>query len=183
MLAALGLTIGGALVSPLVADPATLDRVLSDRPYYWWAAWHAIPDYAPLGSGAGTFAVLWGERAPVPRDVLDGHSLYLEALAELGPVGLVVLLTALATPMLAAMRSSPAWPVAAAAGAYGAFLVHAGLDWDWEMPAVTIAGLACGAALLAGEATARPTRVGGRSIAGGAAVLLAAAITSRALSG
>jgi hypothetical protein len=35
--------------------------------------------------------------------------------------------------------------VPAAAGATIAFLVHAGLDWDWEMPAVVVAGLACAA--------------------------------------
>jgi cytochrome c-type biogenesis protein CcmH/NrfG len=38
--------------------------------------------------------------------------------------------------------------VAAAAGAYVAFLLHAAIDWDWEMPAVTVAALACGVALL-----------------------------------
>jgi len=38
--------------------------------------------------------------------------------------------------------------VAAAAAGYSAYLVHAGLDWDWEYPVVTLAGLACGAALL-----------------------------------
>jgi len=26
--------------------------------------------------------------------------------------------------------------------------VHAGLDWDWEMPATTLAGLALAAALI-----------------------------------
>ena len=33
-------------------------------------------------------------------------------------------------------------------GAYTAFLVHAGVDWDWELPAVTLVGLLCAAALL-----------------------------------
>src|SRR5205823_474327 len=37
---------------------------------------------------------------------------------------------------------------AVAAGAYVAFLVHAGIDWDWEVTAVTLAGLLCGVALL-----------------------------------
>jgi hypothetical protein len=41
--------------------------------------------------------------------------------------------------------------VPAALGAYAAFLVHAGLDWDWEMPAVVVAALCLGGAL----ATAR----------------------------
>jgi Flp pilus assembly protein TadD len=29
-----------------------------------------------------------------------------------------------------------------------AFLVHAGVDWDWELPAVVVVGLLCGVALL-----------------------------------
>jgi hypothetical protein len=29
-----------------------------------------------------------------------------------------------------------------------AYLVHTGVDWDWELPAVTLTGLLCGAALL-----------------------------------
>jgi hypothetical protein len=37
---------------------------------------------------------------------------------------------------------------AAAAGGYVAFVVHLGVDWDWELPAVTLAGVTCGAALL-----------------------------------
>jgi Flp pilus assembly protein TadD len=32
--------------------------------------------------------------------------------------------------------------------AYVAFLVHAAADWDWQLAAVGLAGLACGAALL-----------------------------------
>jgi hypothetical protein len=49
---------------------------------------------------------------------------------------------------VAAVRT-PSAAGAAAAGAYVAFLFHAGVDWDWEMPAVTVAGLACGVALMA----------------------------------
>jgi hypothetical protein len=80
--------------------------------------------------------------------VLDAHSLYLETLAELGLVGLALLLAALALP-LAAARAARGHPLAPAAlGAYVAFLVHAAIDWDWEMTAVTLAALACGVALL-----------------------------------
>jgi hypothetical protein len=81
----------------------------------------------------------------VPVSVRDAHSLYLETLAELGLLGLALLGLALAPPLLAAFRGASA----AAAGGYVAFLVHAGLDWDWELPAVTLAGLLCGAALIA----------------------------------
>jgi hypothetical protein len=76
---------------------------------------------------------------------LDAHSLYLETLAELGPIGLCLLAAFLLYPLrrTVAHRSLPCVP--AAAGATIAFLVHAGLDWDWEMPAVVVAGLACAA--------------------------------------
>ena len=33
-------------------------------------------------------------------------------------------------------------------GAYCAFLVHAAVDWDWQLPAVALAGLICGASIL-----------------------------------
>jgi hypothetical protein len=55
--------------------------------------------------------------------------------------------TTLALPLAVASRLTTGW-AAGATGAYTAFLVHAAVDWDWEVPAVTIAGLACGAALL-----------------------------------
>src|SRR5205823_2084599 len=48
-------------------------------------------------------------------------------------------------------RTSPL--VAVAAGAYVAFLLHAGFDWDWQLPGVALAPLLLGAALLA---AARP---------------------------
>ena len=112
-----------------------------------------------LGTGAGTFAIYWvdsGEEI-AHAGALDAHSLYLETLAELGPVGLTLLAVMLLAPLAAAIgrRTSPYVP--AAAGAYVAFLVHAGLDWDWEMPAVVVAALACAAALLlSGDAPERP---------------------------
>jgi peptidoglycan/LPS O-acetylase OafA/YrhL len=39
--------------------------------------------------------------------------------------------------------------------AYTAVLAHAAIDWDWQLPTVTLAALACGGAVLA---TARPER-------------------------
>jgi O-antigen ligase len=147
-LALQAVVVAAVLVSPLAINLTTLERVLSERPYYWWTAWHAVGDRPVLGSGAGTFDLVWAAGAPVPSFVLDAHSLYLETLVELGPLGLGLLLVALLAPVGAAIRMRT--PVgAAAAGAYVAFLFHAGVDWDWEMPAVTVAGLACGVALMA----------------------------------
>jgi O-antigen ligase len=118
-----------------------------DRPWYWHVAWKEIADAPLAGAGAGTFELAWLERQPVPVTVRDAHSLYLELLAELGIVGFVLLGLALTPPLRAGFRGGSA----AAAGGYVAFLAHAGLDWDWELPAVTVAGLLCGAALLAEE--------------------------------
>ena len=38
--------------------------------------------------------------------------------------------------------------LATAAAGYVAYLIHTGVDWDWELPAVTICGLLCGSGLL-----------------------------------
>jgi O-antigen ligase len=147
------------LVSPLVIEPARLEPILSTRAYYWPVAWHALD--SPLrGLGSGAFAQLWALERPVDMNAIDAHSLFLETLLELGVVGLVILLATLALPLVFARRLSGGW-AAGAIGAYTAFLVHAAVDWDWEMPVVTIAGLACGVALLAAGASARhgPQRV------------------------
>jgi hypothetical protein len=120
----------------------------SNRSAYWRVAWREVEDHPWLGGGAGSFQRFWLRHRSQGLPARDAHSLYLETLAELGPLGLALLLCALATPFVAigAARESPL--AAAALGAYVAFLVHAGIDWDWEMTSVTLAGLACGIALL-----------------------------------
>jgi O-Antigen ligase len=120
----------------------------SSRTDYWRVAWREVEAHPWLGGGAGSYQRFWLRHRPADLPVRDAHSLYLETLAELGPVGLALLLCALAAPLLA-VRAARRNPLAAAAlGAYVAFLVHAGIDWDWEMTAVTLAALACGVALL-----------------------------------
>jgi O-antigen ligase len=120
---------------------------LSGRVPVWREAWHDWEDHRVLGSGAGTFEEYWLQHRDTSANVRDAHSLYLETLAELGPVGLGLLVTALSVPLLlvARTRFHPFAPAAAAA--YVTYLVHAAGDWDWEMPAVTLLGLFCGAGL------------------------------------
>ena len=113
----------------------------------WRAALHQFESHPLLGGGAGSYEQYWRQHRPTALDVRDAHSLYLETLSELGLVGFALLAVVLAVPLLAA-RSRRLPLVPPALGAYVAFLVHAGIDWDWEMPAVTLAGLACGAAAL-----------------------------------
>jgi O-antigen ligase len=120
----------------------------SNRSEYWRVAWREYEAHPLLGGGAGSYQRYWLRQRRNDLPVLDAHSLYLETLAELGPVGLVFLLGALALP-LGAVRGARGHRLAPAAlAAYVAFLVHAGIDWDWEMTAVTLTALFCGAALL-----------------------------------
>jgi hypothetical protein len=130
------------------------------RPAYWHVAWKEAAAHPALGGGAGTFADYWSRYGDpnLAGGALDAHNLYLETLAELGVVGLVLLVAALVLPLLVALRHRSNPLAAPAIGAYAAFLVHAVVDWDWEMPAVTLAALACGAAVLLLERETAPAR-------------------------
>ena len=157
---------GGARLSGRVFSLSSDGRI-----DLWRAAWHEFASGPVLGGGAGTYEQYWRQHRPTSLDVRDAHSLYLEILAELGLVGLALLFLVLAAP-LAAVRSRRLPLVPAALGAYVAFLVHAGVDWDWEMPAVTLAGFACGAgALVAARKEGRPLSARVRYF--GAALLVA----------
>lgn len=182
-LGALALGSGGAAVLPAaLTAPAPphdpdLNRhlvILSDsgRSVQWRAAladWAAHPW---LGSGAGTFERYWLQHRPIPGKVRDAHSLYLETLAELGPVGLALLLAALAAPLVAGWKARRRPLVPAAIAAYVAYLLHAGIDWDWEMPALTLAALLCGTVLLVSVRRAHAARTSIRLRLGTLALVL-----------
>ena len=128
----------------------------------WHTAWQEVQTHPVLGGGAGSFAGFWMQHRRVTDTVHDAHNLYLETLAELGPVGLLLLVLAFGTP-LAAMKRARAAPLATTIfGAYSAFLVHAVADWDWEMPAITLTALFCGIGLMAvGRPEREPNALGG----------------------
>jgi hypothetical protein len=122
---------------------------LNGRPYLWRAALHDYQSHPITGSGPGTYGEYWvAHRTLGGLFAEDAHSLYLEILAELGPVGLVLLSAALGIPFAAALGARESRAVAVGFGPYCAFLVHAAADWDWEIPAVTTAALACAVAML-----------------------------------
>jgi O-antigen ligase len=126
------------------ADPGRLGTLESERYEYWRVAMSAFGDDPLLGTGSGGFRAEW--RAEGPRDApsaADAHSLYVETLSELGLVGLAALGLFLGGAGVAAARAwrlDPALCTGPAALA-GAWAVHAGLDWDWEMPAFTLVAL------------------------------------------
>jgi hypothetical protein len=186
---ALSILAAGAAVAGALGGPVTLvqrgaeafadtqpsppgeegERVLnasgSGRADYWGVAWDMGRESPLHGSGAGSFGTHWLRDRPAsyPFDVRDAHNLYLETLAEVGLVGLILLVVTLALPLVGLARARR-WALApAVGGAYVAFLVHAAVDWDWELPAVTVASLLCGTALLArGRDGATGEKVTGR---------------------
>ncbi|MBX5470006.1 MAG: O-antigen ligase family protein [Thermoleophilaceae bacterium] len=108
---------------------------------------------SPLhGHGAGTFANLWARDRGIAFDAHDGHSLYLETMGELGVVGLVLVLAVVLT-LLAGLLTRRRGPdralYSALFAAVLAWALHAGIDWDWEMPVVTLWVFALGGAALA----------------------------------
>jgi O-antigen ligase len=118
------------------------------------------------GLGAGTYEHQWNLRRPATFAILDAHSLYAEVLSELGLMGLVLLVAALALILVALARgiwrARDRYVYAALLAAMLAWLVRAGLDWDWEMPAVTIWLFCAGGAALAmsSRSRRRPLRPG-----------------------
>jgi O-antigen ligase len=149
---ALGLVLlaAGTAAVAVLAVTGDLTRLVSEnRMRYWEVAWADYREHPLLGSGAGTFGEFWLDHGTGPGFTRTAHSLYLQSLAELGPVGLVLALAVVAVPLVALALSPRRDPlVATATAGYVTYVVHAGVDWDWEMPAVTLAGLFCGASVL-----------------------------------
>jgi O-antigen ligase len=93
------------------------------------------------GSGAGTFQNEWNRERPRDMQVLDAHSLYLEPLGEMGLVGialLIVALGALLIGLLSRLRGPDRPAAAAVTAALTGWMVHAGVDWDWELTSVSV---------------------------------------------
>jgi O-antigen ligase len=140
-----------------VAAPPTTNGNLNKRLFsfsssyrtpVWSQAWHEYKAHSVVGSGAGSYESYYLQHRTRPDKVKNAHNLYLETLAELGPIGLALLLVALLAPLYAAVRARRQLFVPALAGAYVAFLVHMAVDWDWQVTAVALTGLFCGAGIL-----------------------------------
>ena len=108
---------------------------------FWRAAWDTFREHPTGGAGGGTYWQAWATRPPQAATSEEAHSLYLGTLAELGLVGLALLLVALAPPLVAAVRSRRSPLVPLTLGAYVCWLVHSGVDWDWTL--VGVAGSGC----------------------------------------
>jgi O-antigen ligase len=138
--------------APTGAQAARLVTAQSNRYEYWKVAVRAFADHPLAGTGSAGFRVQWLRERPFAESVHDAHSLYLETAAELGVCGLLALLACCGGLVVGAVRAVRRERAAAAgaAAALAVWLLHAGLDWDWEMPALSLVALVLGARLLAG---------------------------------
>ena len=121
-------------------------------------------DHPLEGLGSGGFQAEWLKRDDRVDAAGDAHSLYLETAAELGVVGLASLLLFLggvAAALVRLYRLEAAAATGLAAG-LAAWAFHAGLDWDWEMPAVTLPALLLAAAAVAWSEEDTPVPRDGR---------------------
>ncbi|MGB9185276.1 MAG: O-antigen ligase family protein [Solirubrobacteraceae bacterium] len=137
--------------SQALAGGATrLVSLQSNRYDYWSVAIRAFASSPLHGVGAGGWSVDWLRWRHVNEAAQDAHSLPLQTLAELGLVGIVLLAGFVTGVVLAAARAlrrsrSAVGPAAAVV----AYFAHSPLDWDWQMPALTLVAIALIGALLA----------------------------------
>ncbi len=135
---------------PLSAGATRYVTLQSNRYAYWRVAMRAFEDEPLRGIGAGGWAVDWLRYRSINEFAQDAHSLPLQTLAELGIIGAVFLLTFVGGVGLAArdaLRAAPALAAGPTAG-FVAWLAHQPLDWDWQMPAVTLVALVLVGALI-----------------------------------
>jgi O-antigen ligase/polysaccharide polymerase Wzy-like membrane protein len=140
----------------------------SGRWQYWSVAWDEFRAAPGKGGSAGSYERWWAEHGSLPRQIRDAHSLYLETLAELGVIGFLLLGGVFVTAcVVGASRIRRAPPgerttLAAALACFLAFAVAAGIDWMWELPVVTLVGVACLAALVSAPHGTERARVRSR---------------------
>lgn len=121
-------------------------------------SWHVALDayrQDPLkGTGAGTYRLEWEHHPRTGYDRVFAYSLYAEVLGELGLVGIVLLGASLLSILVAialCVRGSGRSAYAAAFAVVLAWVVHSGVDIDWQTPAASVFVFALG-----GLALARP---------------------------
>ncbi|HEV3407417.1 MAG TPA: O-antigen ligase family protein, partial [Gaiellaceae bacterium] len=147
-------------------DPirAHLTSASGNGRWQWWAA--AVDQFRShplLGDGAGSYEAWWARHGTLPGFVRDAHSLYLEMLGELGLPGFLLVLAIVGSGFFVGMRRlrrhDPDGRTVTAAFLAGllAYALAAGVDWMWELTAVSVVGVAF-LALLTGAATGVPGR-------------------------
>jgi O-antigen ligase len=126
-------------------------RLGSQRPKYWDVALDAGVRHPLRGVGASGFRVAWLQHRTIDEPVRDAHSLEIETFGELGLVGVAILAALLGGVGVAAAAAHRADPELAAglAAALVVWGLHSSIDWDWEMPGLTLVAVVLAGTLLA----------------------------------
>ncbi|HSZ69032.1 MAG TPA: O-antigen ligase family protein [Solirubrobacteraceae bacterium] len=168
----------GSLTNPNATVPANgpgrLTAVSSARARYWHEALQVFKAHPLLGAGAEGYATARLRYRTAPLKVQQAHGFAVQTLADLGIVGMLLVLALFGAWLAAAGRATHPlnrcwshwrwrrWPLSDrddAAGVYtperiglltmlclvATFGVHSFVDWTWYVP-----GLACTALLCAG---------------------------------
>jgi hypothetical protein len=116
----------------------------SGRWQFWGAAISEFQAHPLNGGGAGSWQAWWLQHGSLPVYSEFAHSLYLESLAELGIVGLLLIAAAVLTAVVGAVRSALALgsaEVSAAAACGIAFFFAAAYDWVWQLAGIAVVGV------------------------------------------
>jgi len=163
---------------PSGADVARLASAESLRSDYWDVALDLFRSEPIFGPGAGSFREEWmrTRRDPASPAGLppsrNAHSLVIETLGELGIAGLVALLAfaaGIAACCRRIWRSDRQLAVGPTAGLV-AVASHAAIDWDWQVPGLTIPAMLLAGLVLSGAEPARQPRTR-RSVRGATALV------------
>jgi hypothetical protein len=138
-----------------------LTDVSSRGRYQFWAgAVHAWESKPVLGIGPGTYEFWWAQHGDPAAAifVVNAHSLYLETLAELGPLGFILICAFVIVALVAGSRL--AWrstlgnrpALAGAVAACFVFAASAAVDWTWQLAVLPVAFIVLAAVAVGGVA-------------------------------
>jgi hypothetical protein len=129
----------------------------SGRTEFWSVAIDAFGEAPVVGHGAGTYRFSWHLLRDEPVANLDAHSLYLQAFAELGLVGGLLVLAmvgALLWVGIAAWRAAEGPQrdlFAALLGSCLAFAICSAIDWFWQIAVIGAIFFLASGVLVAGR--------------------------------
>jgi O-antigen ligase/polysaccharide polymerase Wzy-like membrane protein len=150
----------GATGSSTVTTSHLLSSSGSGRWQFWGAAIDEFKDHPLNGGGAGSWGAWWLEHGSL-RGVFTqyAHSLYLEALGELGIIGFLLIAGFVVVAVVGSVRSALALgssEIAAAAACGIAFFAAASYDWVWQLGGIAVVGIGMLGIALGALPSARP---------------------------